>query len=112
MTLIDKRVVVILIITISLLFLYFIIFIRNHKQIEGFEDKYHLSVDEYDKQYVDMCDIVWVDKDMVEGIVKKIDNKTLKNWDKDDVNILDCGCGIGYYNNFFGLLGYKSIQYV
>lgn len=108
MTLIDNRVIVILLITISLLFLYFIIFIRNRKQIEGFEDKYHLPGDEYDKQYVDMCDIVWVDKDMVENIVKKIDNKVLKNWDKDEVNILDCGCGIGYYNNFFGLLGYKS----
>ena len=110
----HRRALVISVITISLILFYCIIFTRQ-KQIEGFEDKYHIAGDEFDKQYVDMYDIVWVDKDMVEFVVKKIDNRLLKKYEedgdeaRDKVKILDCGCGIGYYNNFFGLLGYKSV---
>ena len=56
-----------------------------------------------------MFDIVWVDKDQTERIVREIDNAILSKTNKPDVKILDLGCGIGYYNNYFGLLGYKSV---
>jgi len=106
----HRRALVISVIIVSLV-LFYCLYKKKEKQIEGFEDKYHIAGDEFDKQYVDMYDIVWVDKNIVEFVVKNIDNRLLKNYGeaKDKVKILDCGCGIGYYNNFFGLLGYESV---
>ena len=33
-----------------------------HKKVENFQDKYNLAGDDFDKQYVDMYDLVWVNR--------------------------------------------------
>ena len=81
--------------------------IRKEGKIEKFEDRYKIPNEIYDKQYVDMYDLVWIDNKRNEDIVKFIDENLLKKYDKEDINILDCGCGIGYINNLFNVLGYK-----
>ena len=82
--------------------------IRKEVKIEKFEDRYKIPNEVYDKQYVDMYDLVWIDNKRNEDIVKYINENLLKKYDKEDINILDCGCGIGYINNLFNVLGYKS----
>ena len=97
------------IILLLCLILFFVCFIRKNN-IEQFEDRYNISHDIYDKQYVDIYDIVWIDKNMIEFIAKQLDDILFKNYKSDDkIKILDCGCGIGYYNNLFANLGYESI---
>lgn len=101
-------VVILIIICFVIVFVYSQIRFRDGR-VEGFTDLYKIADDKFDKQYVDMYDLVWVDKDQIEGIVREIDNTILSKSRKDDVKILDLGCYIGYYNNYFGLLGYKSV---
>ena len=79
-----------------------------YKKIENFEDRYNIAGDKFDKQYVDMYDLVWVNKEKNDKIVNFLNDTIFSNEDKDKINILDCGCRIGYLNNLFGKLGYKS----
>ena len=66
------------IILLLCLILFFVCFIRKNN-IEQFEDRYNISHDIYDKQYVDIYDIVWIDKNMIEFIVKQLDDILFKN---------------------------------
>jgi len=100
-------VIVLLIVCFVVIFVYSQVW--RDGRVEAFTDLYKIPDDEFDKQYVDMYDIVWVDKDQTERIVREIDNMILSKYRKKDVKILDLGCGIGYYNNYFGLLGYSSV---
>ena len=48
---------------------------------ENFEDKYNIEIDNYDKQYVDICNIIENDKTMINNDkqnYKSIGNVTLR----------------------------------
>ena len=84
-------------------------FIFNIKKriIEKFEDKYNLHNDLFDKQYVDIYNIISNDKKGMNNDVKLI-NDFLKNKIKDK-NMLDFGCRTGYLTSMFNNNGYKII---
>lgn len=79
-----------------------------HMKVENFQDKYNLAGDDFDKQYVDMYDLVWVNRKKDKSIADFINENLLKKGEKEDINILDCGCRTGNMNNLFSEMGYKS----
>jgi len=79
---------------------------ENYLLFENFKDKYNIENDNYDKQYVDICNIIENDKKCIKNDIKNI-NKYLKN----DIpkKIVDLGCGTGHYTNGFLETGYEVI---
>jgi hypothetical protein len=53
-----------------------------HKNVENFQDKYNLAGDDFDKQYVDMYDLVWVNRKKDKCIADFIDENLLKKGEK------------------------------
>ena len=82
---------------------------NSYMMFEHFKDKYNIETDNYDKQYVDICNIIENDKNMINNDVKNI----IKNLgDNVPKKIIDMGCGIGYYTNSFLENGYNVIEVV
>ena len=76
---------------------------RNKIVYEKFIDKYNIESDDYDKQYVDICNIIENDKNKIENdvneILKKINGK----------KIYVFGCGTGHYTSQFLKNNYSVI---
>lgn len=98
-------IIIIIFLVISIIIKKLIEYINNSK-IENFKDKYKIEVDSYDKQYVDICNIIENDKKCIKSDINEINKFIEKEGIK---NIIDLGCGTGHYTNGFIENGYKVI---
>lgn len=79
---------------------------RNFYAFEHFKDNYNIEYDEYDKQYVDIFNIISNDKKAIKNDVKQIIKNLPK---KNGKRILDLGCGVGHYTKCFKDNGFDVI---
>lgn len=96
-------IILILFLFIYIIFMSKIVNYRNKIVYEKFIDKYNIESDDYDKQYVDICNIIENDKNKIENdvneILKKINGK----------KIYVFGCGTGHYTSQFLKNNYSVI---
>ena len=79
---------------------------NNMNYYEHFKDKYNIESDNYDKQYVDICNIVENDKVQLKSDTEKIVKALGKHVIKD---MVDLGCGTGHFTNSFRDHGFNIV---
>jgi len=85
-------------ILIVLIIIYFFLKSRN-VDIEGFTDRYNIPDDLYDKQMVDIYDIVWNNPSFYKNV------RLEHGYFDKGKSILDAGCGLGHSTNYYRELG-------
>ena len=93
-----------LLLLLIIVFIYLIYLNKQKiKNIENFVDKYNIPDNIYDKQMVDIYDIVWNNPTFYK-------NPSLESrYYNKDKKILDIGCGVGYSTEYYRKLGMKVI---
>jgi SAM-dependent methyltransferase len=92
---------IILIILIILIIIYF--YLNFKKNIETFTDKINIPDNLYDRQMVDIYDIVWNNPIFYKNI------RLEQDYFKKNKKILDVGCALGYSTDYYRNLGMNVI---
>ena len=85
----------------------------SFKNIENFEDRLFIPNDNYDKQYVDMYNLVWNNNDNINDDIKNINEYALKKYSTNKnkkINLLEIGCKNGLYSKKLKNLNYNIIS--
>ena len=86
-----------ILIIVILLLIIFYIFYYNKKYMEGFEDKFedHETYEEiYDIEFVDLYEIIYRDFSDIDFDINILNQKIIDE-DKNNINFLVCGSGVG-----------------
>lgn len=76
---------------------------EKNKNIEGFTDRYNIPDNLYDKQMVDIYDIVWNNPSFFKN------ERLEQGYFEKGKNILDVGCGLGHSTSYYRKLGMNVI---
>ena len=93
-----------------IIYLYGLYNLIKNKSFEFFDNKLLTEEDIYDKQYIEFYKVIFNMNDVISKEINLIEEKTLsKIKNKENINILDAGCGTGLHSSLLQKKGYDVI---